>query len=292
VTTTPAGSWQRPPSEAQRQADTHVASGDAYALSGYRDAALAEYRTALSIDQGSVRAHLGMAAAKLPGVPYGTWLTRFHELLRPDVYLEIGVASGRTIALARPPTIAIGVDPLPTLVEPVSAQTHIFPEPSDTFFAERRLHGVIRDRPFDLAFVDGLHTFEQALRDFINLETCSASRSVIVFHDTLPLDEPTQRRERVTQFWTGDVWKVVVCLRRYRPELVIFTIATPPSGLTVVTNLDPGSSGLRDAYDRIVERYRDAPFSTIEASMEADLCVVSNDWDLVQARLRAQGVVE
>ena len=110
--------------------------------------------------------------------------------------------------------------------------------------------------------------------------------------NSLPLDEPTQRRERVTQFWTGDVWKVVVCLRRYRPELVIFTIATPPSGLTVVTNLDPGSSVLRDAYDRIVERYRDAPFSTIEASMEADLCVVSNDWDLVQARLRAQGVVE
>ena len=43
---------------------------------------------------------------------------------------------------------------------------------------------------------------------------------------------------------------------------------------------------LRDAYDQIVERYIEVPFSTIEASMETDLCLVPNDWDLVRARLR------
>ena len=281
--------WLRSaPPGADGPADVHAALGDAYALIGDRDAAIAEYEAALGIDGEMVRAHLGLSKARLPGVPYGTWLTRFHELLRPAVYLEVGVATGRTIALAQPPTIAIGVDPVPTLVVPVTAETHIFAEPSDAFFAERRLHRMLGDRPIDFAFVDGLHTFEQALRDFINLEACSTNTSIIAFHDTLPLDEPTQRRERATQFWTGDVWKVVLCLRKYRPELVVLTIATPPSGLTVVANLDPGSSVLRDAYDQIVERYIEAPFSTIEASMEADLCTVPNDWGLVRAWLRPE----
>ena len=161
-------SWLRSaPPGADGPEDVHVALGDAYALLGDPDAAIAEYEAALGIDGGLVRAHLGLSKARLPGVPYGTWLSRFHELLRPAVYLEVGVATGRTIALAQPPTIAIGIDPVPTLVVPVTAETHIFAEPSDAFFDERRLHRMLGDRRVDFAFVDGLHTFEQALRDFI-----------------------------------------------------------------------------------------------------------------------------
>ncbi len=286
-----ASAWLRgPASAADGPAEVHCALGDAYGLIGDRAAAVTEYRAALGLDGALVRAHLGLSTMLLPGDDYVTWLTRLHELLRPAVYLEVGVANGRTLALARPPTIAIGVDPVPSLVVPVTAETHMFAEPSDEFFAQEKLHTLLGDRPVGLAFIDGLHAFEQALRDFINLESCSGERSVIIFHDTLPLDETTQRRERVTQFWTGDIWKVVLCLRRYRPDLEIFTIATPPSGLTVVCNLDRGSSALRDGYDLAVGQYMNAPFSTIAAAMEADLSIVPNDWDLVVARLRARGL--
>ena len=62
--------------------------------------------------------------------------------------------------------------------------------------------------------------------------------SIILIHDTLPLDEVTQRPEREKGFYTGDVWKIVPCLRALRPDLEVFTIATPSSGLTVVAGLD------------------------------------------------------
>jgi len=35
-------------------------------------------------------------------------------------------------------------------------------------------------------------------------------------------------------FWTGDVWKIVPALIKFRPDLRVFTIACPPTGLTVV----------------------------------------------------------
>lgn len=286
-----ASSWLRgPASEAERPAEVHSALGDAYALMGESDAAIAEYHAALSLDGALGRAHLGLSSMLLPGIDYMEWLTRLHRLTRPAVYLEIGVASGRTLALARPPTIAVGVDPVPTLVVPVTAETHMFAEPSDDFFALGKLDALLGDRRVSFAFIDGLHTFEQALRDFMNVEASSSNDSVIVFHDTLPLDERTQRRERETQFWTGDVWKVVLCLRRYRPDLEIFTIATPPSGLTVVCNLDPGSSVLQRDYDRVVDQYMNAPFSAVADSMKEQLSVIPNDWDLVLARLKARGL--
>jgi hypothetical protein len=136
-----------------------------------------------------------------------------------------------------------------------------------------------------IGFIDGLHYFEQALKDFINLEAWCDPNSVVILHDTLPLDEVTQHRERKASFYTGDVWKTVLCLKHYRPDLDIFTIATPPSGLTVVTSLDPASRILSDKYEEAVARFIDAPFSIISSGSEAMLNVVPNEWNAVKSRL-------
>lgn len=277
---------------AERAEEVHCALGEAYALLEDREAAEREFGAALALDGTLGRAHSGLSRVRLPGTGYAKWLERLHGLLRPGVYLEIGVAQGRTIALARPPTIAIGVDPEPSLVVKASTTTHLCVETSDAFFARDGVSALVGDRRVDFAFIDGLHTFDQALRDFVNVETCSTPRSVIVLHDTLPLDEPTQRRVRETPFWTGDTWKMVLCLREWRPDLEVFTIATPPSGLTMVLGLDPGSAVLREGFDDAVDRYMDAPFSRIARSMAPDLNIVANDWDAVVARLQARGIVE
>ncbi|PYI78804.1 MAG: class I SAM-dependent methyltransferase, partial [Verrucomicrobia bacterium] len=123
----------------------------------------------------------------------------------------------------------------------MTAETHIFPETSDAFFARHGPDALLAGRPLGIGFIDGLHLYEQALKDFINLERYCGPRSVILFHDTIPLDETTQSRARDTQFHTGDVWKTVLCLKHYRPDLDIFTIPTSWTGLTVVTGLDPAS---------------------------------------------------
>jgi hypothetical protein len=142
-----------------------------------------------------------------------------------------------------------------------------------------------------VGFIDGLHLFEQALRDFINLESYCGPKSVIMLHDTVPLDEPTQRRTCETAFHTGDVWKVVLCLKEFRPDLDIFTIAAPWTGLTVVTGLDPSSRILKENYEKAVAKFIDLPFATIEGRMEESLNMVPNDWNLVEARLKARGVL-
>jgi hypothetical protein len=191
----------------------------------------------------------------------------------------------------RAPTIAIAIDPIPRAVFPLRANTHLFPETSDAFFARNGPDALLAGRPLGIGFIDGLHLFEQALKDFINLEKYSGPRSVVLLHDTIPLDEPTQSRARDTQFHTGDVWKTVLCLKHYRPDLDIFTIATPWTGLTVVTGLDATNRGLADGYEAAVAQFIDLPFSEIEHCLDTALNIVPNDWGVVEARLKARKVL-
>lgn len=200
------------------------------------------------------------AEKEMPGVDYYDWLQRFHELLKPATYVEIGLGHGRSLALAGPETKAIGVDPYQGFWEKLNyvsphGQATLFPLTSDDFFIKHDLRKVIGRDTFDLAFIDGLHLFEQALKDFINLERYARKNSVILIHDCLPVAPIVAERERCTGFWTGDVWRIIPCLKTFRPDLKIITIPTKPSGLGVLTNLDAASTVLTDNYDQIVSYY-------------------------------------
>lgn len=273
------------------QGDYFLALGDAYRILGNGELAASNYRKALTFDRDLVRAHVGLATLRFPGDFYYAWLDRFYTGLKPEIVLEIGVFDGQSIARVRPPTLAIGVDPEPRLAYTLTAQTHIFAETSDAFFARGGPDALLAGRPVGVGFIDGLHLYEQALKDFINLERYCGPRSVILFHDTVPLDEETQTRACDTKFHTGDVWKVVPCLRHYRPDLDIFTIATPWTGLTVVTGLDPASRVLEENYDEAVARFIEMPFADIQDRLDSALNIVSNDWNVVEARLKARGVL-
>jgi hypothetical protein len=274
----------------EERARTHTALGEAYGMLGDAQRATSEYRAALALDGNLLDAHHGLARVRMPGDGYVVWLDRLHGALRPETYLEIGVDAGLTLALARPPTMTIGIDPRPSTTALLETETHIFPETSDAFFAARRHVSLLAGRPLKLTFIDGLHYFEQCLRDFINVEACCGPQSVIVLHDMVPLDERTQRRERETIFWTGDVWRTMLALKHYRPELDIFTIATGPTGLTVVSGLDPSSRILAEGYAEAIRRFMDVPFGEIESRLEETCNLVANDWPTVATRLRARGV--
>jgi tetratricopeptide (TPR) repeat protein len=200
------------------------------------------------------------AEQEMPGPDYYDWLQRFHKWLNPSSYVEIGLGHGRSLALTGPNTRAIGIDPYEGSWERLNyicpyGPATLFPMTSDDFFAHHDLRKIIGQETFDLAFIDGLHLFDQVLKDFINLERYARKESVILIHDCLPIAPIVAEREHTTGFWTGDVWRIIPCLKTFRPDLKIATIPTKPSGLGIVTNLDATSTILEDNYDEIVRYY-------------------------------------
>jgi hypothetical protein len=179
-------------------------------------------------------------------------------------YLEVGVHNGSTLSIIDCP--AIGVDPQfvfdrnPMLRKRV---LHLYQMGSDEFFRDHDPRAIFGS-PVDVAFLDGLHQFEYLLRDFINTERVCDRNSVIMLDDCLPANlEMTERKHRpdlrkdvgLAGWWTGDVWKVVNILREYRPDLRIVPVDVAPTGSIVVSNLDPSSTRLQDAYFEIMDRY-------------------------------------
>jgi predicted O-methyltransferase YrrM len=187
-------------------------------------------------------------------------LSLIHRKRQPRVYLEIGVATGKSLALAKAGTRALGIDP--SLAGP---NIHVYHSPenvpqlygmaSDDFFASQDLICEMGQDNFDVAFIDGLHHFDQALKDFINLEKFSGKDSVILIHDCIPVDPRVASRVQNTAFWTGDVWKIIPCLKTVRPDLEIVTLPVPPSGLAVIRRLDSTSTLLVRQFHNIVEQF-------------------------------------
>lgn len=227
-----------------------------------------------------------LSRLRMPGLTSHDILSNVHNWLRPRSYVEIGVAAGDSIVLAIPGTRAIGVDPRPTITRPLPPSTTIYPETSDDFFAKHDVRALLGGQPVDLAYIDGLHLFEYALRDFINLEKLCMPASTILFDDCIPLNRRTAERTRVTQFWTGDVWRVVGALKKYRPDLRIHTVPCSPTGVCIVRGLDPASRVLSDNYDAIVNEFLALDYAAVEADKAAFVNQFSNDWERIKEILR------
>ena len=223
-----------------------------------------------------LQAHLSQAAARLPGPSYYETLSWIHEAATPGTYLEIGVREGDSLRAAHLGTQCIGVDPAPQLKGPVGTNVHVFEMTSDRFFADVNLSDIWRQGHFDLAFIDGLHLFEQALRDFVNLERYATPQSIIMIHDCIPLDEVTSSRVRTTQFYSGDTWKLIPALTIWRPDLRMSIVAAPPTGLCLVSNCDSASTILDSQYDNVVNSYQSLCFEDYLAIRKSFPEVVAN----------------
>jgi hypothetical protein len=182
------------------------------------------------------------------------FLEAIHLAYRPRSYLEIGVKTGRSLALSNTKTIA--VDPDPEIAFEISCDLQLVQETSDEFFARDDGLAHFPGRRVDLAFVDGLHLVEFALRDFMNVERHAEWTSVIVIDDVLPRGRNEASRERgERKVWTGDVFKIHAVLARYRPDLLLLPVDTEPTGTLVILGADPNSSVLSENYEAIVAEY-------------------------------------
>jgi hypothetical protein len=187
-------------------------------------------------------------------VLYLDFLRDLHGRLDPENYLEIGVRWGNSLGVSR--CRSVGIDPAFAIDRELHTEVQLFRTTSDEYFARPDPLAPTGGEPFDLTFIDGMHLFEFALRDFINAERHSRHSSVIVFDDILPRRVVEANRVRRTKAWTGDIYSVIPVLQKYRPEVLMISVNTQPTGLLLVMGLDPGNTVLADNYDEIMAEFR------------------------------------
>lgn len=157
-------------------------------------------------------------------------------------YLEIGVNNGACFLRLRA-RCKIAVDPsfkiatgrkLKYFVKnPWNFNNRYFEQTSDDFFSSQG-EMLATNRP-QLVLIDGLHTYEQALRDVINSLSFLDRNGIIVMHDCNPLTEqaglPASSIDHIKKtlseyrgVWNGDVWKAIVHLRSMHTDLEVFVL--------------------------------------------------------------------
>tara|TARA_B110000037_G_scaffold218597_1_gene281922 strand:+ start:5944 stop:7050 length:1107 start_codon:yes stop_codon:yes gene_type:complete len=158
---------------------------------------------------------------------------------RYEIYFEIGSRSGHSLSLSQSPSIAI--DPYYQLeCNPVGKKDFclLFQETSDNFFKN-----TLPKFPYfkcELGFIDGMHLFEYALRDFINLTKISSKRALFMIHDALPWSYEMTTRDYKTlpqgAAWTGDIWKLIPILIEIGMKDSMKLLTLGPSGLLAILN--------------------------------------------------------
>jgi hypothetical protein len=166
------------------------------------------------------------------------------DTISGETYLEIGVNTGVSFIPVKA-TRKWGVDPSYhlTLRRRMKyrvwsllgmKEERLFRVTSDEFFTKNQqmlsAHGV------DVCLVDGLHTYDQALRDVLSTLRYLRPSGVILLHDCNPTSElmacPASRIEDLMSqdvpgwdgSWSGDVWKAIVHLRALQNDLEVFVL--------------------------------------------------------------------
>jgi len=168
-------------------------------------------------------------------------------------YLEIGVRAGDAFLKIKARN-KYGVDPCFAISpwkkfryyfkNPYNVFNRYFAVTSDVFFVREKV--LLSRQGLDVVFIDGLHTFEQSLKDVLNSLSYLNPNGVIVLHDCNPTSAaaamPARSFEEIatlnppgfTGIWNGDVWKTIVYLRATRKDLNVFVLDCD-FGLGIVT---------------------------------------------------------
>lgn len=158
------------------------------------------------------------------------------KLFPEPSYLEIGVNEGATFTKVKARR-KVAVDPAFLFDVPEAAAAHPGSEfheiTSDEYFGTV----VDPDERFDVIYLDGLHTFEQTLRDFTNAVHHLAPHGAIVIDDVCPVSYLASLPDRENYFrvrdflevtdksWMGDVYRLVFFVETFYQHMSYATIA-------------------------------------------------------------------
>lgn len=165
-------------------------------------------------------------------------------------YLEIGVEAGINFFLLKAKR-KIAVDPnflfsqkhriKRTIQNPYNFFARFHQKTSDDYFADVKN----KDQP-DVVFIDGLHSYQQSLKDVNNALAIMNEEGVIIMHDCSPPHEAAAQPANSwnhaasmnlpgwTNEWCGDVWKTICNLRSNRKDLRVFVLDCD-YGLGIIT---------------------------------------------------------
>jgi len=209
-------------------------------------------------------------------------LKLIHNCFNPKTYLEIGVQQGRSINLTNIKTQAIGIDPFKDDDIVFNKNIKMFHIESDDFFKNYDVCKEFENKKIDVALIDGMHLFDYVLRDFINVEKNCHKNSIILLHDTIPIDKISSDRIVSSGAWTGDVYKIIPILKKYRPDFKIYNISITPIGVCLVYNLNPYSDVLEKNYDNIYQEYINMTYDDIKDNFEEKLSVLNLNLDEIK----------
>jgi len=148
-------------------------------------------------------------------------------------YIEIGVRNGENFFAIQSKN-KIGVDPnyffskrfyIKSLLKSYNWNYKMYQKTSNEFF-ENEAVIIYKKKNIDIAFIDGLHTYEQSLCDALNCLKYLSHDGYIIFHDCNPLtaEAASPQIPHGAINWNGDVWKAIHHLRKYKNYFECFTL--------------------------------------------------------------------
>ena len=169
-------------------------------------------------------------------------LRQIAEVIKPGRYLEVGVHAGGTFhALDFAEMDAVDPEFAFDHADHARAGRRYFEVVSDEFFTNPP-----DKKPYDLIFLDGLHTFEQTFRDFCASQALAHAGTVWLIDDTGPSDifsaipdqdlaiELRAAHGSGGPGWNGDVFKTVFALHDFFPNFDYRTIVNQGRPQTMV----------------------------------------------------------
>ena len=136
------------------------------------------------------------SGGRLETYPHYELIEHLAKWIRPVNYLEIGVRHGTTYNLVKNYASTCYLVDLNFLDIDYSPNTIKYEMPSDDFFLS-----IERDLKFDMVFIDGDHSKEQVMKDFINVKDMVIEDGFVILHDTYPCDERMTLPDHSNNCW-------------------------------------------------------------------------------------------
>ncbi len=185
------------------------------------------------------------------------------------IYLEIGLGHGETFMdVLMPHKSGVDVKIKFSQLSDEEKQIFLFEMPSDEYFGNMPQHiSLYYKTPikFDIIYIDGMHTFSQAMKDFVNSLNFSHDHTVWIFDDTIPSDpyssltdvELTKLCRKAagiySSAWHGDVYKCIFAIHDFYPDFSYATIIDKSNPQTVVwkTHSTAKRSRIKNSFSEI-----------------------------------------